>query len=280
MALVPTLLNSALKALGGSLAGLVTGNNPLSQAQIGTFVGANLPATPLVSTRSYFSQALNTWIASPVLQSQWIMVIDTFPPALASSIIRNLERTGGNSRAYDIDLAKAVLASLFFQKVIGCLFCKRFEMPEEVYTVINAPITNNRGFIPGVISGERSGYAEKQLSIDFYDNNYSFVENIIRPWTILASHFGHVTRKESIYSVKTNISVLCFSKTLNDVSMTPSRVYRFFNCVPTQVASKALEYDEPNSTGTSSAKFSFTNYTVETGLFLPVSKYIYEKFTR
>lgn len=267
---IGSLFTSTLQALGGSLAGVINGSNPLNQLQVGTFVGANIPATPIVSTRNYFQKALNSWIATPALQSQWIMVIESFPPALASSVIRNLERTVGSQKAYDIDLAKAILTSFLFQKTIGCLFCKRFEMPEETYSVETATLENNRGFIPGVISGNRASYADKQLSIDFYDSNYSFVENIIRPWVMLASHFGYVTRNDPNLKITTNIYLLSFGSTYQNVSMIPRKVFRFYNCAPTQVAAQAYEYEEPNTTGTASARFSFTNYTIENGLYVPL----------
>lgn len=264
------LLTEGLKALGGSLTSVINGTNPLSQLQIGNFVGANIPATPIVSTRNYFQRALNSWVATPMLQSQWIMVIESFPPALASSVIRNLERTAGSSRAFDIDIAKGVLGSFLFQKTIGCLFCKAFEMPEETYSVSNATVKNNRGFIPGIISGDRSGYAEKQLSIDFLDTSYSFVETLIRPWVMLASHFGYVTRSNPNLKITTNIYLLAYSRSYQNLSQIPSKVFRFYNCAPTQVAPKRYEYDEPESTGTYTAKFTFTNYTVENGLYLPL----------
>lgn len=268
------LLTEGLKALGGSLAGVINGTNPLSQLQVGNFVGANIPATPIISTRTYFQKALNSWVATPALQSQWILVIESFPPALASSIIRNLERTVGSSKAFDIDIAKGILGSFLFQKTIGCLFCKGFEMPEETYSVSNATVKNNRGFIPGVISGDRSGYAEKQISVDFLDTNYSFVENLIRPWVMLASHFGYVTRKNPNLKITTNMYLLAFSRTYQDLSQVPSKVFRFYNCAPTQVAAKRYEYDEPGETGTYSAKFSFTNYTIENGLYIPLPQII------
>lgn len=267
-------ISDAVRAVLGSFGGLVNGTNPISQPQIAQFVGINIPGVPLVSTRDYFLTQLDSWITTPSLQSQWIAVIESFPSALASSIIRNLERTGGSGLAYNIDLVKTLLTSFAFQRVIGCIFCNGFEMPEESYSLETAILDNNRGFIPGVISGNRSSYALNPLTLQFYDNNTSFVDNIIRPWVMLASHYGHVTRSDPFYKVSTNITLLSYSKTYQNVSMIPRKVFRFFNCVPTQVAPQEYDYDEPNSVGTSSARFSFTNYTVENGLYLPLPQII------
>ena len=262
--------SNAQSALLGVLGNVINGTNPLTQTNLGNFLGVNIPGIPLISTRDYFLAQLNSWVTTPALQSQWIAVIDSFPPALASSIIRNLERTGGNSQAFNIDLAKALLTNFALQKVSGCVFCNRFEAPQESCSVETALLENNRGFIPGIISGNRQSYAENLISMDFYDNNTSFVDNILRPWIILASHYGHVTRKESKFAIKTNITLLSYAKTFQNVSMIPKKVFRFYNCVPVSVNTETFEYDEPNTTGTGTVRFSYTNYTIENNLYLPL----------
>lgn len=267
-------LSEAQRSILGIFGGAVNGTNPITNPTIGSFFGVNIPGTPLISTRDYFLTQLNSWVTTPSLQSQWIAVIESFPAALASSIIRNLERTGGSSTAYNLDLAKTLLTSFALQRVAGCIFCKRFEMPQEYCTVETATLPNNRGFIPGVISGSRQSYAENLIAMDFYDNNTSFIDNIIRPWVMLASHYGHVTRKNAAYKIKTNITILSYAKTFQNVSMIPKKVFRFYNCVPVSVNSETFEYDEPNTTGTGTARFSFTNYTIENGLYLPLPQII------
>jgi hypothetical protein len=267
-------VSDALRAVLGSLGGIVNGTNPLAQPQIGQFVGINIPGVPLVSTRDYFLAQLNSWVSTPALQSQWIAVIESFPTALASSIIRNLERTAGSSLAWNIDIAKTLLTSFALQRVIGCVFCNGFEMPQEMCNVGTAVLENNRGFIPGIISGDRTSYADNLISIKFLDNNTSFIDNIIRPWVILASHYGHVTRKDSRFKITTNITLLSYAKTFQNISMIPRKVFRFYNCVPVQVSSQDFEYEEPNTTSSGTARFSYTNYTIENGLYLPLPQII------
>jgi len=273
MAVAGTLSNAltnALKSVAGNVTGLINGQNPLTQPQIARLIGFNIPAAPLVSTRDYFLTQLQSWISTPSLQSQWIAVIDRFPPALSTSILQNLERTAGNINAYDINLAKLALTLYPFQYVTGCLFCNSFEMPEEKYSVEEATLKNNRGFIPGVVASNRAGYAGTPLVLGFYDNNTTFTDFIIRPWVMLASHYGHVTRKDPKYSVKCNITLMSFSKTYNDVSMVPRKVFTFFNCVPTLVTRQEYSYDEPNEVKSYTTNFSFTNYTIQNNMYLPI----------
>lgn len=263
---IKQVLNSAL----GNVTGLVNGQNPATQPQIARLIGFNIPAAPLVSTRDYFLTQLQSWISTPSLQSQWIAIIDRFPPKLSTGILQNLERTAGNRNAYDINTAKLALTLYPFQYVTGCLFCNSFEMPEESCTVEEATVANNRGFIPGVLGGKRRGYSETQLVLGFYDNNTTFTDVIIRPWVMLAGHYGHVTRKDPAFSVKCNITLLSFSKTFNDVSMVPRKVFTFYNCVPTTISRQEYNYTEPNEVKSYTANFSFTNYTVQSNMYLPI----------
>jgi len=267
-------LSNAVNSLLGNAGGLINGQNPSIQPQIASLIGFNIPATPLISTRDYFLTQLQSWVSTPTLQSQWIALIDRFPPALNAAILKKLEQTGSNSNAYNIDIAKLLLTSYPFQRVAGCIFCNSFEVPQESCSVESAAIENNRGFIPGVISGNRASYAENPINMGFIDTNSSFVDLILRPWVMLASHYGHVTRKDPKYSVKCNITLLCYGKTYMNVSMIPKKVFRFYNCVPTTIPRQDLGYEEPGTVTSHTVNFSYTNYTVEDNLYLPLPQII------
>ena len=253
--------------------GLLNGTNPLVQPQIAQIAGISLPATPLISTRDYFLAQLNSWFTTPSLVSQWICVIDAYPPALNSNILRNLERTAGNYNAYDINVAKALLTSYPLQRVAGCIFANEVQIPGESYSVESIAIENNRGFIPGLASGARTSYTDG-LQIGFYESNTSFVDMVLRPWVILASHYGYITRKDPKYRIKCNITMLFYSKTFQNVSMIPRKVFRFYNCVPTKIALQNFNYAEKTETTSNSVNFAFTNYTVENNLYLPLPQII------
>jgi hypothetical protein len=267
-------LANALRGLFGNAGGLLTGQNPIIQPQIASLIGFNIPATPLISTRDYFLTQLQSWISTPTLQSQWIALIDRFPPTLNSGILKKLEQIGGNSNAYNIDIAKLLLTSYPLQRVAGCIFCNSFNVPPESCSVESVAIDNNRGFVPGVISGKRAGYAESPLNLGFMDTNSSFVDLVLRPWVMLASHYGHVSRRDQFFSVKCNITLLSYGKTYMNVSMIPKKVFRFYNCVPITVPVEEFTYDEPGSVKSHTVNFSYTNYTVEDNLYLPLPQII------
>jgi hypothetical protein len=274
MGALSNALSNAAQSLLNNAAGIFNGTNPLVQPQIAQILGVNIPAQPLISTRDYFLAQLNTWLTSPALHSQWICVIDKFPTILNSAILRTLERTAGNYNAYDINIAKLSLTSYPFQRVAGCIFANNVTVPGESYDIESVSVENNRGFLPGIVGGKRSSYAENRLKLSFYESNTSFIDFVIRPWVMLASHYGYVTRKEEKYNIKCNITLLHYSKTFQNISMIPRKVFKFYNCVPTDVGMRQHDYTEKDTVESYEAGFAFTNYTVENNLYLPLPQLI------
>lgn len=267
-------LNNALNSAFSSLTNVLNGQNPLTQPQIGQLLGFNVPGTPLVSTRDYFLLQLESWLTTIPLQSQWIILISPFPACINTTILQGLERTGGDSKNFDIDRAKNILISYPFQKVNGCIFAQKVSIPSE--TMISKPVSinNNRGFLPGIVSAGRA--AKDSLSIDFLETNTSFADFVIRPWVIAGEHFGFVARENDTFlrrdfrNVKSTIYILQFSRTYQNVSMIPRKVWTFFNCAPISVNAQQLGYDEPNVAQTISTQWTFTNYAVSNSLYLPL----------
>jgi len=268
--------NALIQGVGNAAGGVFTGTNPLTQPNFGRIFNTSIPGTPLVSTRDYFLFQLQSWISNFPLQSQWIAIIESYPAALNSSVLRGLERIGGNSNAFDINIAKTLLTSYPFQRVSGCLFCNSANIPEESYSVKSASIENNRGFIPGVVSGDRRAYADKPLTLGFFETSTSFVDFVMRPWVILGSHFGFTARRgdtpssRSSFNVKTNIILMFFTRTYQNVSMVPRKVFKFYNCAPIQVPNQEYAYEEPGVVRSYNVSFAYTNYTVENNLYIPL----------
>jgi len=272
-------VNNAISSLKNNVAGALNGQNPLTQPQIGQLFGFNVPGIPLVSTRDYFLLQLESWLTSIPLQSQWIVLISPFPACLNTYIMQGLERTGGDSKNFDIDKAKSFLTSHPFQKVNGCIFAQKVTIPSETLKTKVASINNNRGFLPGVLSDGRQVYGNN-LSIDFLETNTSFSDFVIRPWVIAGEHFGFVARDNDTYvrrdirNVKSTIYILQYTRTYQNVSMIPRKVWTFFNCAPIRVNTQSLGYDEPNVTQSIGTQWTYTNYAVSNSLYIPLPEII------
>jgi hypothetical protein len=269
-------ISNLTDAVGNALGGVFTGANPITQPQFGSIFNTSIPATPLISTRDYFLFQLQSWITTFPLQSQWIALIESYPAALNTSIIQGLERGNGSKNAYDINAAKTLLTAAPFQRVSGCLFCNYCQLPPESFSLATASVPNNRGFIPGVVAGPRKSYADNPLTLGFFETNTSFIDNIIRPWVMLASHYGLVAREgdtassRSAYNVKTTIYLLYYSRTYQKISQVPRKIFKFYNCVPTTVSNQEYTYEEASTVKSYNVNFAYSNYTVENNLFLPI----------
>lgn len=276
-------LTNAFQGLTNNVLGVGRGTNPLSQPQITNLLGFNVPGVPLISTRDYFLLQLQSWLTSIPLQSQWIAVIDSFPRLLNTQILQQLERTDGAKKGYDIDQAKTLLTSFPFQKVIGCVFAQSAQLPQETFSVRDVsigPSGKSRGFVPGIMSEGRNGYAGVPLRLGFLETNTSIVDNVFRPWVMLASHMGMVAYpgdipgQKDVRNVKSNITILCYTRSYQNISQIPRKVFTFYNCVPTLINNIGLSYDEPGAATVYDVNFNYTNYTVENSMYFPLADII------
>ena len=269
--------SSALDSLGQNIAGIGTGANPLFAPQAAQLFGLNLPAVPLISTRDYFLTQMESWFTAIPMSTQWIILIDSYPPGLSTSVIQGLERIDGGKKGFDIDSAKNILTSYPLNKIIGCLFANNVTIPNEAWNVESVAVDNNRGFLPGVLGGGRNHEAPV-LDIGFRETNTSFIDFVIRPWIILAAHFGLVARdprdsEQALKNMKVNMHIMQYTRSRAGVSMIPRKIWNFYNCVPFTVNEESLEYTEEKMT-VYNTRWTYSNYTVTNNLYLPIVEII------
>lgn len=265
---------SALNSLGQNFQGIATGTNPLFAPQVTQLFGFNIPAVPLISPRDYFLFQMESWFTALPMTTQWIVVIDNYPYALRTNIIQGLERIDGSKKGYDINSAVNILKSFPLQRITGCLFAASVSIPAEQYDVTAVSVPNNRGFLPGILAGPRQT-DPPTLTIEFRETNTSFTDFVMRPWTILASHFGFVARpgdvkgKKDPNNIKCNMTILQYTRTLNSISMIPRKAWTFYNCVPYNIGEESFDYAN-ETVQNFSVRFTYSNYTLENTLYLPV----------
>jgi hypothetical protein len=128
--------------------------------------------------------------------------------------------------------------------------------------------------LPGVLGGARNT-EPPTLVLDFLETNTSFIDFVIRPWVILGSHFGMVARPgdrnglRDAKNMKVNMTILNYTRTLQNISMIPRKAWTFYNCMPFNVAEQNFEYETEQKT-VYSTRWTYSNYTVESSLYLPV----------
>lgn len=271
-----SILNAAGKFLQG-VKSVTQGNlgGSLGQPNVQLF-GTNIPGIPLVSFRDSFIKSMESWIGAIPLRTQYIIFFDRFPSGLKTSMLQSLEPVQGDKKGFDIDRARAVLTSYPFQGINGCMFAQGASIPDDTFEVNHATITNNRGFIPGPVSSGRSNFSP--LTLNFRETNTSFVDSLVRPWVILGAHAGMVARPEdSDLNVKTNATIVQYTRSFQKLSQIPRKVWRFYNCVPMSVDSRNLSYNA-EALETYNTKWAYTHYTVEDNLYLPLPDLIDKLF--
>jgi hypothetical protein len=270
------ILNSINNAIqgAGSIGNRLAGGS-ISQPGV-SLLGTNIPLQPLISTRDLFLDSMSQWTNSIPLNTQFIVLFDFFPPGLNTTILQKLE-PNVQSTGFDMSIPKNVLTNFKNQSIIGCIFTHGFQIAGETLGYSNATIQNNRGFIPGTILGNRGAFSENEFQTTFRETNTSFLDFVIRPWMIMASHFGYVARDESdpierLKSPKTNITVVQYTRSKEGLSQIPRKTWRFYNCVPTSIDQRQGEYG-PSSEGVNNynVKWIYDKYEVSSNLYLSVS---------
>ena len=266
------MAGSILNAVGNATAGLATvgGLNSGSLAAPST-IASNIaiPGVPLISFRDYFLTSMESWVSSIPLRTQFIAIFDNFPARLNTSVIQYLEGAMDGGKGWDIDIAVTALTNYPLQGIVGCIFLDGVDIPSENLASGTASIENNRGFIQGSILENRDAFASNNLTLQFRETNTSFTDMIMRPWLILAAHQGYIAVPDPSMSIKTNITIIQYSRTYQNVSQIPRKVWKFYNCVPLSVGTRNLSYDA-ETLEHYDIPFIYDSYTVEDNLYIPL----------
>lgn len=230
--------------------------------------------------RSHFHNALTEAIEFQTPnRSLWHVVIENFPIALNTSNIQMLECGGqaivdglGPNKSFhynNYDNARETMTNPMYQnqqggkdQTAGCLFAQGINLPTEQMSTSRVSVENNRGFVPGLVGGNRNEF--NPLSIEFRETNGSFVDTMIRPWVTLASHYGFVARGRSDpKNIKTNIIISQIGINGHDSPYIRKRMM-FHNCVPFQIAQQQYTYDvDGGQVPPIDVQWAYTNYSIQ-----------------
>jgi hypothetical protein len=99
----------------------------------------------------------------------------------------------------------------------------------------------------------------------------------MRPWTIMASHYGLVARNpndpiELLKNPKTNLTVVQYTRSKEGLSQIPRKTWRFYNCVPTSISNRDYGYQEDEGVKNFNTTWTFDNYEISSNLYLSVEE--------
>lgn len=220
------------------------------------------------SPYSYYLDLLGSWPTGIALVSQWLVYIyfDS-----VTSMLGNLESTirtreSSNEWTYDSNVTSFLIDGRLQYatgNMMGCVFARQVQLPGENITASNQGLEYG-GFLPPATSSNRQTY--QPLSITMLETNASFLDLVIRPWTIMVGYNGLVARpKGSLNYVKADaIDVVMFAKTGQYNPMQIRKIYRFYNCAPVGMDGETYSYNEEGLRYTN-VKFAYDRYAVGDG---------------
>jgi len=225
-----------------------------------------------------FLQHMDKWEFAIPMKFLWFVHIETIPSVISSQSMWNKEPAGdvqssGNisgpgsnpGGGWDINQGKSEITRKTYMDTgngNGCILAQGVVLPGENYEVKDIPISNNMGFLPGKVGGNKS--ASPPLQIQFRETNRSFPDLVLRPWIYLASHMGLTARPpgDSERDIKTNISVVQLGKTYAQIPLVERKIWHFYNCVPVSIDGKELTYDAAEIQ-LYSTSWNYTHYSIE-----------------
>jgi len=230
--------------------------------------------------RDHFHQLLDQWDFAIPSRNLWVIYIERFPVGLFHeannrSLVNILDLNGVGLDSSDrkwkiLKNVKSLTRYEYQETPSGCTFAQGVAIPGENMSVSHVKPNNNRGLIPGRVAGERS--LPQDLILEFRETNTSFVDNIVRPWIIMGSHYGFVARDPGdIKNVQANVHVYQLGKTMTGIPNVHRKHWTYYNCVPTRINQAQLTYDYDTVNTVNQTTWSYTHHSVEQLPALPMS---------
>lgn len=212
-----------------------------------------------ISRRTQFTQILDQWWSTPSMNFLWMVIFD-LPNLLTDSNMEGWNEDIGFG-PWGVDAGASVLHRPYMSpsNISGCMFAQEVTLPRERSNVEYAGIYN-RGFTYSPVMKYRN--APEPLRIKLLETNTSFTDSIIRPWLILASHYGPVARPDGS-TIKTNMVVYELAKSGDYTTDVIIRKQWFFtDCFPVNIDPFNKQYAPDPAIITRDTEFAFTRYQI------------------
>lgn len=214
---------------------------------------------------------LGRWPTNVALASQWLIYFDfssvgALQNNLQSQLFERESAFGNYGWKYADNVTKYLLDGQLqysYQNLMGCVFARQVSLPSEGVTAGNEGLDYG-GYMPPATASNREKY--KKLTVTFLETNASFLDLIIRPWTILVGYNGLVARADnSPKNVKCRFAdVVMLAKTGAGNQMEARKAYRFYNLAPVSIEGEEYSYMQ-DGMKYSNVSFVYDGYFVQDG---------------
>ena len=192
--------------------------------------------------------------------AQWVVDFEGLA-SVKGAIIRTAQIEPGK---WDIETGLNTLISNQDYNRKGCLFCQAVSIPGE-QAIANPEGIQKNHFIRTAVGEGRSDYTPNGLRMVFLDTNVSFVDNVIRPWTLTTARLGMIARpKGGDTNYRQNISVYKIGVLTPQDPPFILQKYTFFEACAVSVSEEEYNYTPASAPVNREAVFIFHHYSLET----------------
>jgi hypothetical protein len=164
------------------------------------------------------------------------------------------------TNSWDIETALDTITSDTFLRDRGCVLAQSVNIPGESL-ITNVEGTQYNGYIRSRVGLGRQDF--ETLNISFLTTNVNFVDNVIRPWTIMTGHLGMIARP-NVAGQKyrsDNVQIIRLGFVSPDEPLVELQVFEFYGVCPIAVDGEQLNYSSTGNQTTKSATFAYQWYT-------------------
>lgn len=224
----------------------------------------------------YFNKMICQWAYNIPMKFSWVMVINAHNKEY---LINKIKKTIPSYEPPGWNVAGMTDATWTdaTQNVVGCIFAQGVSIPGENVNLDYAGVSegSNRGFINAPIINGRSNF--DLLEAGFLETNRSFVDGVLRPWSILVAHEGLMARSRD-RSIKADIAVYQLARNGECSPNIIRKAFIYYDCAPVFISPEQLEYSSSSDYPKLQSKFVFNHYIVD-GLTAPQTEYNIESIS-
>jgi len=241
---------------------------PVDQSRDSAVVFSNLTVDGLFPTREVFMNFLSEWETSISTQFLWTVTFQV-PPIVSDEAMKTWGELW-TDQSWNVNSIRNTLHTRSLTESYGCLFAQSVILPGENMDYGNIS-PGNRSFqhIPFL----RARNQPEVLTLRFQETNASFTDFLLRPWAILAGHYG-LTARSLAENIKADVIVTLYAKAggriietsngqdVNINSFVPRKVWMFHDCVPVSIGNTDYTYDTTASPELINTVWVYSRYQV------------------
>jgi len=245
-----------------------TGSTPVVEPQVRAAIppATTLPVSEMVYQIPFFLQSVLSTPAGALPKGPlWIVTFEGSPNEGAYIGNSGIPQAVLSINDYEpgfwnVTNAINTICSDSYMKTKGCILVQNVNLPgEQIYHTTEGLQYN--GFIRGIVGNGRQDF--ETLRIGFLNTNVSFVDNVIRPWTIMTGHKGMIARSGKD-QYRTNITVRRLGT--NGAKQPPFilQTFTFYGACPISVDAEEYTTTDNETAVIKTATFVYQWYTVDT----------------